>query len=85
MEIRNPLDWVVESIEEASHCLQIRLLHIGSDNCDLHLLVVLFDGLSALLEFLELLEEVASMVHVHKSRSHDLLQWGLLLALINVL
>lgn len=51
----------------------IGLLGISVDHCNFHLLVVLFDGLGPLLENLELLEEVASIVRGHKSLSHDLL------------
>src|SRR3989337_864103 len=70
LEIRNFLDWVVETIQESGHCLLIVFFDIGSYHCNLHFLEVFFDGLGSLLEDLQFLKEITSVMRGHKTYSH---------------
>lgn len=78
---------MIEPIEKTRHCFFIGLLDISSDHCNLHVLGVPFDGLGPLLENMELLEEVVSIMRRHKSNDlplHPKYQWGFLLVLVEV-
>ena len=75
MEVGNLLDWVVEAIQEACHWMHVVFLDIGSYHGNLHFLVVFFHHLCALLEELQLLEEISSVVSRHEAGSHDFLHF----------
>src|SRR6187399_346569 len=67
------LDRIVESIQESRHRLFFIFRDVCSYHGNLHLLVVLFNGLGTLLEELQLLEYVTVVVCWHEACSHDFL------------
>ena len=73
LEVGDLLDGMIESIQESCHFLLIIFLDIGSYHGNLHFLVVFFHRLCALLEELQLLEEISSVVSRHEAGSHDFL------------
>ena len=76
MEVGNLLDWVIESVQEAGHCLLVIFLDVGSYHGNLHFLVIFFHRLRALFEELQLLEEITGVVSRHEASSHDILHFG---------
>ena len=73
LEVGDPLDWVVEAVQEACHCLLVIFLDISSYHGNLHFLLVFFHRLCALLEELQLLEEITVVVGWYKACPHDIL------------
>ena len=73
MEVGDLLDRMIESIQETCHSLLIIFRDIGSYHGNLHILVVLFNALSSLLEELKFLEKVVVVLGRHKACSHDIL------------
>ena len=64
---------MIESIQETCHCLLMIFFDIGSYHGNLHFLIVFFDHLHALLEELQLLDEILGVVCRHEASSHDVL------------
>ena len=57
-EFHYPLDGDVQAIQESCHSLLFSLIHICTHHGHVHLLVIFLNGLVALLELSELVEEM---------------------------